>query len=215
MVDSQQEYAPEVNTSIVGTIIPIIVDSPAKESEITSSEVMQKSANELFQSAQNNAQNSMQNNVQNSAKTTKNTCLQNADNEGVARCSLEEESKVEKDKGEYGCCGTTTARVITSTTTNNCQVSILPFLVCRKKERSRKPTSKLLVSNCFDGDIGEMTNQPAISSLLVSNYFDGDCKDQRFHLLHSSPISCLTPRPPPSPYVWHKKLFLYFSGGFA
>ncbi|MBP1615092.1 MAG: hypothetical protein H6Q13_2540 [Bacteroidetes bacterium] len=92
MVDSQQEYAPKVNTPILGTVTPIIVDSPTKESEITGSKVMQKSTNELFESAQN----SMQNNVQNSAKTTQNALLQNADNERVATCSLEEESKSRK-----------------------------------------------------------------------------------------------------------------------
>nr|WP_320057960.1 DUF4373 domain-containing protein [uncultured Bacteroides sp.] len=183
MVDSQQKYAPEVNTSIVGTIIPIIVDSPAKESEITCSKVMQKSANELFQGAQNNAQNSMQN----SAKTTKNALLQNADNERVATCSLEEESKVEKDKVKYGCCGTTTARVTTSITTNNYQVSILPFLDCHKKEKSKEPTSKL----------------------LVSDYFDGDCSSyERFNLLRSSSIACLMLRPPPSPDLRHKSFAL-------
>jgi hypothetical protein len=179
MVDSQQEYSPEVNTSIVRTIIPIIVDSPAKESKVTYPEVMQKSANELFQSAQNNAQNS--------AKTTKNALLQNADNERVATCSLEEESKVEKDKEEYGCCGTTTARVITSTTTNNCQVSILSFLACRKKERSKKPTFKRLVLNCFDGN--------------CSSY-------ERLNSSHLSSIACLTLRPPPSPDLRHKSFAL-------
>nr|WP_320057829.1 hypothetical protein [uncultured Bacteroides sp.] len=65
--------------------------------------------------------------MQNSAKTTKNALLQNADNERIAMYSLEEESKVEKDKGEYGCCVTTIARVITSTTTNDCRVFILLF----------------------------------------------------------------------------------------
>ncbi|WP_071147191.1 hypothetical protein [Bacteroides ihuae] len=89
------------------------------------SEVMQRSANKLFESAQNNAQNS--------AKTMQKALLQNVDNELVMTCSLEEESKVEKNKEEYGCCGTTTTRVITSTTTSNCRVSILPFLACRKR----------------------------------------------------------------------------------
>jgi hypothetical protein len=122
MVDWHQEYAQEVNTSIVGTIIPIIVDSPAKESEITCSEVMQNGANELFESAQNNAQNSVQNAMQKSAKTTQNAHLQNADNERVAMYSLEEESKVEKDKGKYGCYGTTTARMDACTTTTSIDV---------------------------------------------------------------------------------------------
>ena len=167
MTEPQQEYAPKMETQTVGTVTSEIVNSPAKESDITCSEVMQKSANELFQSAQNNVQNSMQNDVQNSAKTTQNTLLQNADNEEVAACSLEKESRVEKDKEKYGCCGTTTARVITSTTTNNCRVSILPFLACRKKERSRKPTSML----------------------LVSDYFDDDRSYERFNLLRSSSIA--------------------------
>jgi len=174
--------AAKKDTPILGTVTPIIVDSPAKEPEITCSEVMHKCANELFESAQN----SMQNNVQNSAKTTKNALLQNADNERVATCFLEEESKVEKDKVKYGCCGTTTARVITSTTTNNCQVSILSFLACRKKERSKVPTSKL----------------------LVSAYFHDDCSYERFNLLRSSSISCLMLRPPPSADLRHKSFAL-------
>jgi hypothetical protein len=183
MVEPQQEYAPEVETQIVGMTTSEVVDLVAKESEITCPKVMHKCANELFESAQN----SMQNNVQNSAKTTKNALLQNADNERVATCSLEEEeSKVEKDKVKYGCCGTTTARVTTSTTTNNCQVSILPFLACRKEERSRKPTSKL----------------------LVSDYFDDDCSYERFNLLHSSSIACLMLRPPPSHDLRHKSFAL-------
>ena len=90
-----------------------------KETEMHHSEVVQKSANELFESAQNNAQNSVQNNMQNSTKTTQNTLLQNLDNERVATCSLEEESKVEKDKEKYGCCGTTTARMDACTTTTS------------------------------------------------------------------------------------------------
>ena len=174
--------AAKKDTPILGTVTPIIVDSPAKEPEITCSEVMHKCANELFESAQN----SMQNNVQNSAKTTKNALLQNADNERVATCFLEEESKVEKDKVKYGWCGTTPARVITSTTTNNCQVSILSFLACRKKERSKVPTSKL----------------------LVSAYFHDDCSYERFNLLRSSSISCLMLRPPPSADLRHKSFAL-------
>nr|WP_320059785.1 hypothetical protein [uncultured Bacteroides sp.] len=86
MVNSQQEYAPEVDPPIVEIITSKVADSTAKGFEITCSEVMQKSANELFESAQN----SMQNNVQNNAKTTQNAHLQNADNERVAMCSLEE-----------------------------------------------------------------------------------------------------------------------------
>ena len=183
MTEPQQEYAPEMETQIVGTTTSEVVDLVAKESEITCSEVMQKSANKLFESAQNN----MQNDVQNSAKTTKNALLQNADNERVATCSLEEESKVEKDKVKYGCCGTTTARVTTSTTTNNYQVSILPFLACRKEERSRRPTSKRLVSNCFDGD--------------CSSY-------ERLNSLRSSSIACLMLRPPPSSDLRHKSFAL-------
>ncbi|WP_159431328.1 Lin1244/Lin1753 domain-containing protein [Bacteroides ihuae] len=186
MTEPQQEYAPKMETRTVGTVTSEVVNSPAKEPEITYPEVMQKSANELFESTQNNAQNSMQNDVQNSAKTTQNALLQNADNEEVAACSLEEESKVEKDKEKYGCCGTTTARVITSTTTNNCQVSILSFLACRKKERSKVPTSKL----------------------LVSAYFHDDCSYERFNLLRSSSISCLMLRPPPSPDLRHKSFVL-------
>ncbi|WP_071146285.1 DUF4373 domain-containing protein [Bacteroides ihuae] len=198
MTEPQQEYAPKMETQTVGTVTSEVVNSPAKESDITCSKVMQNSATELFESAQNYAQN----NMQNSAKTTQNALLQNTDNERVAMRSLEEESKVEKDKEKYGCCGTTTARVTTSTTTNNCQVSILPFLVCRKKERSKKPTSKCLVSNCFDVDIGEVTNQSNINPLLVSGCFDDDCSYRRLNLLHSSSIAHLTLRPPPRKLVW-------------
>ena len=186
MTEPQQEYAPKMETKIVGTVTSEVVNSTANESEITASKVMQKSTTELFQSTQNNAQNSMQNDVQNSAKTTQNTLLQNADNEEVATCSLEEERKVEKDEVKYGCCGTTTARVITSTNTNNCRVSILSFLVCRKKERSKVPTSKL----------------------PVSAYLHDDCSYERFNLLRSSSISCLMLRPPPSPNLQHKSLAL-------
>ncbi len=174
--------AAKKETQIVGTATSEVVDLVANESEITCSEVMQKCANKLFESAQNN----MQNDVQNSAKTTKNALLQNADNERVATCSLEEESKVEKEIVKYGCCGTTTARVITSTTTNNCQVSILSFLVCRKKERSKVPTSKL----------------------LVSAYFHDDSSYEQFNLLHSNSISCLMLRPPPSADLRHKSFVL-------
>jgi len=180
--EKRKVMAAKKETQIVGTATSEVVDLVANESEITCSEVMHKCANELFESAQNN----MQNDVQNSAKTTKNALLQNADNERVATCSLEEERKVEKDKGKYGCCGTTTARVTTSTTTNNCQVSILPFLVCHKKERSKVPTSKL----------------------LVSAYFHDDCSYERFNLLRSSSISCLMLRPPPSADLRHKSFAL-------
>ena len=93
-----------------------------KETEMHHSEVVQNGANELFESAQNNAQNSVQNNMQSSAKTTQNAHLQNADNERVAMHSLVEESKVEKDKGKYGCCGTTTARMDACTTTTSIDV---------------------------------------------------------------------------------------------
>jgi len=41
--------------------------------------------------------------------------LQSLDNELVITCSLEEESKVEKNKEEYDCCGIITECVITST----------------------------------------------------------------------------------------------------